>query len=433
MRIISGILDLDGLLAVSEAWRIARAGDLRGGIRENHWLRCHTRSSSNAVQAQQKRVDEGAQIEGREKMIEIDGSFGEGGGQIIRTAVALSAITGEEVEIYNIRANRPNPGLQAQHLNAVKTVAEMTNANVEGLKLRSKRLRFSPGSPKALKTDIDIGTAGSITLLLQCVVPVALFANGTTELTVRGGTDVRWSPPIDFYRFLFVRAISEMGCDVEISLIKRGYYPRGGGVVRVRVKPVRKLSGFFMMEETVNDVRGISHCRGLPAHVASRQANSAREILSEHGYRTDILVETSDENGGGLSESDGYGSGSVDRSVRGMSRSRKRKSKEGAGSGITLWRNYKSGSALGEPGKPAEEVGRDAAFSLLRELESESTVDVHLADQLIPYIALSDEHSAFKVREITGHLRTNIYIVEKFLQKKISIKKEESFIIECCD
>lgn len=352
-------------------------------------------------------------------MIKIDGSFGEGGGQIIRTAVALSAITGEEIEICNIRANRPNPGLQAQHLNAVKTVAEMTNAETEGLELRSTRLRFRPERPMALRGEIDIGTAGSITLLLQCVVPVALFAaDGTTELTIRGGTDVKWSPPIDFYRFLFARALAEMGCDVEISLIKRGYYPRGGGVVRARVKPVRKLSGFFLIDEAESDasVRGISHCRGLPAHVASRQASSASEMLREHGFNAVIQVETYDERGASKSKREWMGT------IRDNT----------AGSGITLWRNYKSGSALGEPRKPAEHVGREAASSILSELESESTVDVHLADQLIPYIALADDHSAFKVREITGHLRTNIYIVEQFLRTKICVKREEKvFVVEC--
>jgi len=368
-------------------------------------------------------------------MIEVDGSFGEGGGQIIRTAVALSAITGEPVEIRNIRANRPNPGLQAQHLNAVKAVAAMTDAETEGLKLRSTRLKFVPQSRKALRTEIDIGTAGSITLLLQCIIPVALFADGETKLRIIGGTDVKWSPPIDFYRFVFAKALAEMGCEVQISLLKRGYYPKGGGVVDVSVKPVRKLNGFVRLEEVSEDgetagevlVRGISHCRGLPSHVASRQASSAEKKLREQGYNAAIEVDAGEHATAAAvaaeeaEKTEGAGKG----------KRRGGGARETVGSGITLWHDYKSGSALGEPRKPAESVGEEAASLILSELESASTVDVHLADQLIPYIALAEGHSAFKVREITGHLRTNIYIVRQFLDVEIAIRQEENiFVIE---
>ena len=368
-------------------------------------------------------------------MIEVDGSFGEGGGQIIRTAVALSAITGEPVEIRNIRANRPNPGLQAQHLNAVKAVAAMTDAETEGLKLRSTRLKFVPQSRKALRTEIDIGTAGSITLLLQCIIPVALFADGETKLRIIGGTDVKWSPPIDFYRFVFAKALAEMGCEVQISLLKRGYYPKGGGVVDVSVNPVRKLNGFVRLEEESEEgeaagevlVRGISHCRGLPSHVASRQASSAEKKLRERGYNAAIEVDAGEHAATAAvaveeaEKTEGAGKGKR-RGVR---------ARETVGSGITLWHNYKSGSALGEPRKPAESVGEEAASLILSELESASTVDVHLADQLIPYIALAEGYSAFKVREITGHLRTNIYIVRQFLDVEIAIRREDDiFVIE---
>ncbi|MCW7080759.1 MAG: RNA 3'-terminal phosphate cyclase [Candidatus Methanospirare jalkutatii] len=369
-------------------------------------------------------------------MIEVDGSFGEGGGQIIRTAVALSAITGEPVEIRNIRANRPNPGLQAQHLNAVKAVAAMTDAETEGLKLRSTRLKFVPQSRKALRTEIDIGTAGSITLLLQCIIPVALFADGETKLRIIGGTDVKWSPPIDFYRFVFAKALAEMGCEVQISLLKRGYYPKGGGVVDVSVKPVRKLNGFVRLEEESGEgetaeevlVRGISHCRGLPSHVASRQASSAEKKLRERGYNAAIEIDAGEH---AAAAAVAVGEEAEKTEGAGKGKRRGDGARETVGSGITLWHNYKSGSALGEPRKPAESVGEEAASLILSELASASTVDVHLADQLIPYIALAEGYSAFKVREITGHLRTNIYIVRQFLDVEISIRREENiFVIE---
>ncbi len=329
-------------------------------------------------------------------MIEIDGSAGEGGGQIIRTAIALAAITGQEVEIKNIRANRPNPGLAAQHLHAVKAVERLSGGKTEGLRLHSQKLRFYPGDLRGIRADldIDIGTAGSITLLLQCLIPVALFAEGETVVKVKGGTDVRWAPPIDFYREVFLKALSVMGCNIQIEVKRRGYYPKGGGAVEVHVHPLdRSLHGFVPGngdgdgdDSKSGVVRGISHSSGLPAHVVERQAGAAERVLQDSGYEAVIEREVS---------------GSVKASS--------------TGSGITLWRGYKSGTALGKPGKRAELVGEEAAIAIIEELNSASTVDTHLADQLIPYIALAEGSSELKVREMTGHLKTNIYVTKRFL------------------
>jgi RNA 3'-terminal phosphate cyclase (ATP) len=346
-------------------------------------------------------------------MIEIDGTFGEGGGQIIRTAIALAAVTGTEVEIKNIRANRPNPGLAAQHLHAVKAVEKLSGGRTEGLVLRSSRLKFAPGALKGFEDEIDIGTAGSITLLLQCLIPVALFADKPTRVSIKGGTDVQWSPPIDFYTNVFLKAIHEMGCDVHLDMKRRGYYPKGGGLVETRIAPLYShcgalphdpaspvrayLEGFVLPKsEREGIIKGVSQSCGLPAHVAERQAKAAERILNENGYDTEIKTEI--ENGGGRT----------------------------TGCGITLWRGYKSGSALGERGKRAELVGEEAAQNIIKELESVSTVDVHLADQLIPYIALADRKSEMKVREITKHLETNMYVTKKFLDVEFVIEKEET-------
>ena len=348
-------------------------------------------------------------------MTKIDGTYGEGGGQIIRTAIALAAITGEEVEIKNIRANRPNPGLAAQHLHAVKAVEKLSGGKTEGLELRSPRLKFSPGALKGFEGEIDIGTAGSITLLLQCLIPVALFADSETKVHIKGGTDVKWSPPIDFYTEVFLKAIHEMGCDVHLDMKRRGYYPKGGGLVETRIAPLYSHCGALphdpaspavrdylkgvVLTKSERDVgeivKGVSHSCGLPAHVAERQAKTAERILNENGYDTEIKTEI--ENGGGRT----------------------------TGCGITLWCGYKSGSALGERGKKAELVGEEAARNILKELESASTVDVHLADQLIPYIALANGKSEMKVREVTKHLETNMYVTKKFLDVEFVMEKEE--------
>ena len=332
-------------------------------------------------------------------MIEIDGSFGEGGGQIIRTAVALAAVTGEGVEIRNIRANRPKPGLSAQHLHAVKAVERLSGGETEGLELRSTRLKFMPAELKGFEGEIDIGTAGSITLLLQCLVPVALFADTDTKVKIKGGTDVRWAPPIDFYNMEFLNAIREMGCEVYSKVWRRGYYPQGGGLVETRIAPLYHLDG-FVLKGDAREVKGISHSYGLPAHVTERQARAAERILHENGYDAEIKIE------------------------------RGNAGKNATGSGITLWSGYKSGSALGVRGRRAELVGEEAARNIMTELESASTVDVHLADHLIPYIALAEGKSEMKVREVTKHLETNMYVTKRFLDVELDIEKEgEVFVI----
>jgi len=345
-------------------------------------------------------------------MIQIEGTYGEGGGQIIRTAIALAGITGKEVEIKNIRANRPNPGLAAQHLHAVKAVEKLSGGKTEGLKLRSSGLKFSPGTLKGFEGEIDIGTAGSITLLLQCLIPVALFADNETKVRIKGGTDVKWSPPMDFYTEVFLKAVHEMGGDVHLDVKRRGYYPKGGGLVEARIaiapshcgalphdpaSPVRAyLKEIVLLKsESEGIIKGVSHSCGLPAHVAERQAKAAERILNEKGY--DVEIKTEIEKG----------------------------NERTTGCGITLWCGYKSGSALGERGKRAELVGEEAARNIVEELESASTVDVHLADQLIPYIALADGKSEIKVREVTKHLETNVYVTKKFLDVEFGVEKEK--------
>ena len=333
-------------------------------------------------------------------MVKIDGTYGEGGGQIIRTAIALAAITGEEVEIENIRANRPNPGLSAQHLHAVKAVEKLSGGRTEGLELRSTGLKFAPGALNGFEGEIDIGTAGSITLLLQCLIPVAVFADSETKVRIRGGTDVKWSPPMDFYTELFLKAIREMGCDVHLDLKRRGYYPKGDGLVEAKIAPSHQLKGIVLVEaERTGEgvVKGISHSCGLPAHVAERQAKAAESVLNAAGYDSAIKIER--ENGGGRT----------------------------TGCGITLWKGYKSGSALGERGKRAERVGEEAAGNIIKELESASTVDVYLTDQLIPYIALANGKSEMRVREMTKHLETNVYVTKKFLDVEFEVEKKSGF------
>ncbi len=311
-------------------------------------------------------------------MIKIDGSYGEGGGQILRTAIALSCVTQESVEIFNIRANRPKPGLAMQHLKGIEAAKLITNADVEGLKLGSKRVVFKPRSLKGGNFKIDIGTAGSITLILQTILLPSLYAENPSRFEIRGGTDVKWSPSIDYFRFVTLRALKNLGAKVEIDVVARGYYPEGGGKVIVNVDPSNLIGKNF--EALKCNVRGISHCQNLPRHVAERQRNSAIEVISD----AEIEVEVRS----GIS----------------------------TGSGITLWCGYKGSVALGERGKRAELVGRECAEGLLRELESEGTFDKHLADQIMPFSAVAKGKTTYTTTEVTKHQISNAYVINKFLE-----------------
>ncbi len=324
--------------------------------------------------------------------MKLDGSYGEGGGQILRTAVALSAVTGNPVEIENIRKGRPKPGLSAQHVRAVEGLARICDAQVSGCCLQSTRISFTPGKISGGNYNVDIGTAGSISLFLQCLMPALMHAEGAIRIKITGGTDVQWSPSIDYMRFVTLFALGKMGYKCEISLIKRGYYPRGGGCVEAIITP----SNLNYMNFETNQcaiVEGISHSSGLPSHVSQRQADSAQKLLNDEGYNSKISTEVNDH--------------------------------PSTGSGITLWCGTVGGIALGKPGFKAEKVGAIAAEALLNEVRPGAGVDEYLADQLIPYMALAGGGS-FTTRIISMHTKTNIWVTEQFLPVKFKIGKIEN-------
>lgn len=323
--------------------------------------------------------------------MKLDGSYGEGGGQILRTAVALSAVTGKPIEIDNIRKGRPKPGLSAQHVKSVESLASICGAELDGCGLHSTRLGFKPGRIKGGEYEIDIGTAGSISLFLQCLMPAVMHAPDTLRIKITGGTDVQWSPSIDYLRSVTLGALSLMGYGCKLTLIRRGYYPRGGGCVEAIINPSTLEKTSFDRNQCAVVV-GISHSSGLPAHVAERQAASAQKILQEAGYDARISIEVKDS--------------------------------PSTGSGITLWCGAVGGSALGKPGLRAEKVGELAAHAILPELSCGAGVDVYLADQLIPYLALAGGGS-FTTRVITPHTKTNIWVTEQFLEVKFKIEEME--------
>ena len=326
--------------------------------------------------------------------VEIDGSYGEGGGQILRTAVALSVITGKPVRIHRIRANRPNPGLRPQHLHGILALKELSNARVKGAKVGSTVLEFVPGRAKPKHVKVPIKTAGSITLVLQALLPAMAFIGGSFEIT--GGTDVPWSPPVDYLRNVTLFALEKMGLRAEIELKRRGHYPKGGGLVTGSVEPWESKKPLVALEwNRVDSFAGISHATNLPAHVAERQAKAAEEKLREF-FNAPVEIETE-----------------VSRSL-------------GPGSGIVVWAETDSlrlaGDALGKRGKPAEVVGREAAEELIEQLTPRKAADRFLGDQLIPFLAFAG--GEIGVAEITNHLVTNVWVVERFLGRTFEVEGE---------
>lgn len=350
-------------------------------------------------------------------MIEIDGSFGEGGGQIVRTAAALSAVTGKGVHITKIRQGRPKPGLAAQHARALMALAEICDARISGVTEGSSEITFTPGEIQGGRYRIEIGTAGSVTLLMQCLMPALLYADEPSSLQIQGGTDVQWSPTVDYFKNVFLPALSTFGAKAGLEVLRRGYYPRGQGEVLLQVQPTglkassllradgwEKIHADIQTEQNIQNIHnsqssaqsscilvlGISHCSNLPEHVAIRQAESAERVLEEAGFMAHI-----------------------DREVAHL---------PSMGSGITLWSGCKGASSLGRKGFAAERVGRTAAEELIAELKSPAAVDRHLADQLIPYLALAG--GSFTAREVSLHARTNIWTASHFLDMDIGIEEK---------
>ncbi len=332
-------------------------------------------------------------------MIEIDGSEKGGSGTILRLSVALSAITGMPVHIFNIRENRPQPGLKPQHLEAVLTAAKLCNADVKGAKIDSHDVWFRPNSIISGKFNAEIGTAGSIPLLLISVFLICTQAPGKVELHVsRGGTDVQHSPTINYMSFVLLPKLRHMGFEATIDVVKYGYYPKGMGEVVACLKPCKTLNPLNLERfGMLREIRGFSVCTFLAErNVAARQADAAREFLEREGFVADIGM------------------------VNDISNPQQK------GSSLTLWAETDTGALIGSDAigglrKTSENVGIEAAEKLLSEIFARPTVDIHLADLLVPYMALAQGDSAFLTRALTDHLQTNIWISEKMLNVHFNV------------
>jgi len=328
-------------------------------------------------------------------LIEIDGSFGEGGGQILRTSVSLAALTMKPIRISKIRAGRPKPGLKRQHLSGIKLTGELVDASIKGLEVGSTEITFIPSQRRSGSFNIDVGTAGSISLILQAVLPPAVLAPEPITFQIRGGTDVNWSPPIDYLKNVFSPMIGRLGASIDIEQKKRGHYPKGGGEVLCKITPAVNLNPVNLVNiGKISAVNGISHCVRLPPHVAERQASSAEEVIRR-------ALE-------------------VDVRIRIETYSRKDDHHLGPGSGIVLWADGENGvrlgaDQLGEKGIRAEDVGKSAANQLVREVSTGRAIDSHLADMIVPYLAIANGESKIGITEISTHLTTNLWTIKQIL------------------
>ena len=346
---------------------------------------------------------------GKFDMLTINGAYGEGGGQIIRTTLALSVILTQPVRIINIRAKRKNPGLMAQHLTGVNAAAMICDATLTGNQLGSTELTFEPQSlPVAGDYAFDVaesregGSAGAATLVLQTIVLPLALASGSSQVTVKGGTHVPWSPSFHYYNEVFLPMLRRVGFESRASLLAWGWYPAGEGELFVEIcGSSTPDTGQWPMERgALQRVSGLAVASSLPAYIAQRMANRAINLLSDAGLPHAIQPQR----------------------VRSTS----------PGAGIFLTAEYESGAAgftaLGRKGKSSEHVAEEAVESLLAFHRSRALLDVHLADQMILPLALSGFCGPVSVQKISQHTLTNLWVVEQFLGPVAQINAKKKII-----
>lgn len=326
-------------------------------------------------------------------MIEINGSIG--GGQVLRTALGLSVLTKKPFEITKIRESRSNPGIQAQHLECIKAAGKLCNASIEGMKLKSNFLKFVPGEITSNRLDIKIPTAGSVSLVLQCLLLAGTL--GKLRIKIEGGaTYTKWAPPMDYMENVLFKLLSKHGYNIEVKSLKDGFYPKGGAMIEVVTSKANFKPINILERGELKSFNGISVASDTleKARVAERQAMAARKEIFNFFPDTDCKMKALYRNS------------------------------LCPGSGVTLWAYFEntiiSGDSLGERLKHSEAVGKEAAGNLLKEINSECAVDSFTADQLIPYMGIIGSGEIL-TSKITPHIIANIKVSEMFLDVKFEV------------
>ena len=322
--------------------------------------------------------------------IKIDGGRGEGGGQIIRSAVTLSAITGKPVEIENIRKNRKIPGLRPQHLLGVKILSKICQARVEGLYVNSTSLKFFPSQELNLELQEDIGTAGSIPLILQVLIPAVSLMKKSLKLSIIGGTDVPWSPTSDYTKYVLAEALSRIGINFNSEIKKRGYYPKGGGLVEIKIQPCNSLNPISLLQRETISTRLLCSYSQIPKEMVENEIQIAKTILNKNGFDCDITV---------MEET------ALDK-----------------GCSITIF-SHDNSSVTGSDGIYQKSLGGLGESVAKKFLVSNLGVDLNLSDMLVVPLSLIKETSVYRVKEITKHLETNLFVASKITGCKYGIGK----------
>jgi RNA 3'-phosphate cyclase len=326
----------------------------------------------------------------------LDASHGEGGGQVLRTALALAVALRRPVTLQGVRRRRPKPGLQPQHLTVVRALAALADAHVAGDELGSTALAFTPHGLHTGDWRFDIGaikgSAGSVSLLFQSLLLPLARADAPSRLTLVGGTHVPWSPTVHYLTAVFLPALASIGLTAEVRLRRWGWYPAGGGEIEARVMPAPRMAGLCASRPPAPlAITGISAVSRLPRSIAERQRRQAETRLGAVGLRADIAIE---EDAGAL----------------------------GPGTVLFLGVPGRAGfSALGRRGLPAERVADEAVDALLEWRAGGGALDVHLADQLVPFLALADGPSSFTCPRLSLHLQTVAWVVQQFLAVRIAL------------
>ena len=332
--------------------------------------------------------------------VSIDGSQGEGGGQVLRTAISLSAITGKPVKVTNIRAKRQNPGLRPQHKTGIEILGNLFRASVDNLKIGAEWVTFAPSDKfEGGSVKVDIGTAGSIPMILMAVVPAVSLSGNSLQLEVTGGTDVKASPTSDYVKYVVAESYRNIGIKFSADVLKRGYYPKGGGIVYSSIEPCKVPGTMELL--TVRDVepRITSVCGQLPRNVAERQISSAIIALEQKGVRCSNYT------------------ASIETSIS-------------PGSSVLIYSAsdfgpYVGGDSIGEIGKRAEAVGAKAAERFLESALVRAPVDPLLADMLVLPLALAKGRSKYRTARVTEHLRTNLQVANQLVGCKYSIEQQD--------
>ena len=323
------------------------------------------------------------------EFLEIDGSFGEGGGQILRTSVSLSCIMKKPIIIKNIRMNRKNPGLKPQHISALKILKRNCNAKFGQVKIGDTQLRFIPGPLQSLDLKEDVGTAGSISLIIQVLIPIMVNCKKKIKLTIIGGTDVLWSPSMDYSQIVLREAFSRMGINFSINIIKRGYYPKGGGIVELEVQPAKKIIPIVLKKRNTKILKLICSYSKIREKLIDNQIEHYKKKLLENNFSVEIQ--------------------------------KKKETALDLGSSILIY-SIDDDSIIGTDSL-FDKKKKKFDLDLDKFICNKGGIDQNLADLLVLPASLADGMTVFQVDKISKHLETNLYVASKITGCRYGIGK----------